>query len=399
MLKNFIAVSAIFESYRDRDDDRHAHLSKAEKWLSKYTLESIDKWPSSDVLEELLDDYPFEGGTIYRGMNFHDEEQYKKFLEETDSGKNLETGSISSWTRTPGQARQFALTRPTYFLNRELMQAEDQKSKNRDFMIGHAGVILQMKIGANEGIDVNKSEHGKEDEVILLPGVHRISIYKTFMPFVKSIKADNVKAEFMSLKDIKDGESEGDTDAAKFQHIMFRFKDGFDEEMRAHLWKLIGGELKQVKWKVELRDVYDYDRYDVKKSAKELYVGWNLPGTFFLYYELLLPDARRKVDTMVNGIIKKIDAEFEKVVQKLNWKEDKVSTQVDRGLQYAAKHGHINPEFIKKIHQGAALRYHEINSLKTVREINKLSGREQEEAMKKFTKDLLATLKNLTSDV
>jgi hypothetical protein len=391
--KNFITVSKIFESYRDSEDDEH-DLSDGDRWLSKYTLEGMDKWPTADVLDELLEDYPYDGGTLYRGLNFHDEKQYETFMEETEQGTRITTGSISSWTRTPEQARQFALTRPTYFISRELMQAEDHKSKNRDFMIGHAGLILQCKVGANAGIDVNKSKHSKEDEVILKPGDYKIGVFKRFIPFEKSINDGNAKEAFLSLKNIED-HSEGDTDAAKFEHIMFRFKDQFDDEMRAHLWKLISGTLKDIKWHVAIDDEYDLEYHSSKKTTKAINVGWNIPSTFFLYYDLLLPEAQRKVDTAVNSIIKKIDAEFEKQVEKLDWKNDKVVTKVNGGLQYAAKHGHVNPTFIKKIQHGAALRYHELNSLDRVRAINKLSGQAQRDAMSQLTKNLMATLKNL----
>jgi hypothetical protein len=136
-------------------------------------------------------------------MNFDTSAKWEKFKEDTSNLTKLETGSISSWTPTKATAFPFAITRPTYFLNSELMQAEGKKRKDKDYMIGHAGVVLKIKVSKGVGIDIRRSKFSKEDEVILPAGSYSIEVEDEHIPFMRGITPENFKKEFLSIKSIK----------------------------------------------------------------------------------------------------------------------------------------------------------------------------------------------------
>ena len=367
----------------------------ADEWLSSYTLENIDKYPTKEIRQTLLTRYPYEGGTLYRGLNFESEEQYNKFLEETENGTKMKSGSISSWTPHVRESRSFAITRPTYFLNHSLMQAESQKNKDRDFMIGHAGVILETTVGEGVGIDVSKSKHGKETEVILVPGNYDINIYKTFIPFMKSINEKNVKQEFLSIKDISGNDEK--IDAQKFEHIMFRFKD-FDSEMSSHLFKLLSKTLSNPKFVVDVEEQVDFGGHGWDSKLTQIDIMWNISNAFFLYYNLLHESDRAKIDLIVKKLIKQMDSEFQEKTKDLDWAKTKVRVRVSPSIQYAAQNEHINPTFLKKIYKGSGERYNALNSLDSVRAINKLPADKRQDAIRQMTNDIMQALKNISGD-
>lgn len=367
----------------------------AEEWLSSYTLENIDKYPTEEIRQTLLTRYPYEGGTLYRGLNFESEEQYNKFLEQTENGTKMKSGSISSWTPHVRESRSFAITRPTYFLNHSLMQAESQKNKDRDFMIGHAGVILETTVGEGVGIDVRKSKHGKETEVILIPGDYDIKIFKTFIPFMKSINDKNVKQEFLSIKDIS-GDDEK-IDAQKFEHIMFRFKD-FDSEMSSHLFKLLSKTLSNPKFVVDVEEQTDFGTRGWDSKLTQIDIMWNISPAFFLYYNLLHESDRAKIDLIVKKLIKQMDAEFQQKTKDLDWAKTKVRVRVSPSIQYAAQNEHINPTFLKKIYKGSGERYNALNSLDNVRAINKLPADKRQDAIKDMTDNIMRALQNIAGN-
>lgn len=58
--------------------DDHRALTKAESRLSKYTYDGQTSLSTADF-EELVDMYPFDGGTLYRGVHFDTKEEYLDF--------------------------------------------------------------------------------------------------------------------------------------------------------------------------------------------------------------------------------------------------------------------------------------------------------------------------------
>ena len=376
-------IKQIFEAVSD----------SADTWLSKYTLENLDKYPSDAVVEELLSEYPYDGGTIYRGLNFQDKEQWEKFKEHTKNLTVLETGSISSWTPSKKEAFPFAITRPTYFLDRELMQAESTKNKNVDYMIGHVGVILKTTIGPNAAIDVRKSPHSKESEVILPAGVYKIEVDDKHIPFMRGITKENVKEQFMAISSIKNHTM----DSKKFNHIMFHYKD-FDIEMRKHLYTLVADSIDDIKFHVDISDDYDYD-YDYGNYTDRIPgidIGWNVPTTFFVYYAMLLPGDQQKADKIILQTLKLIDADFKQKLKDSGIDESKkFNVRINPSILMALKIERFEKSvsFLKYIRQLIGSRYNKLNSYASVKEINQIKDpKERQAAIEKMAKNILQTL-------
>jgi hypothetical protein len=172
---NFRITQNIGMGFKSRLLQKLAASQEAERQLKnlvRHGLMHLDR----GVIQELLKDYPFEGGTLYRGVNFRTEEDYKKFMAETRNGTVYQTGRCTSWTTHEGTAEQFATTWPVFNLNRELAQAEDERRNNKEWMLGHRGIILKFECPRNTAIDVSETEHAAEDEVLLLPGTYNIEV-------------------------------------------------------------------------------------------------------------------------------------------------------------------------------------------------------------------------------
>lgn len=157
------------------DSEAFENLDRADKWLARYTYEALDRWPPADVLDALARRYPVESTTIYRGMNFRTQETYDEFIREIKDGI-LTTHGITSWSPQRSQVESFAVTRPSYFLDRETMRDHSEAQQEREYINGYRGIVLTTEIEPGQGIDVNKSRLGHENEIILLPGSYKVSI-------------------------------------------------------------------------------------------------------------------------------------------------------------------------------------------------------------------------------
>lgn len=158
------------------DSEDFRNLDSADKWLAKYTYESLDKWPSREIIDDLLERYPNQiNRKVYRGINFNDKEHFDKFIEATANGY-YESHGISSWGPDNRGVRNFALTQPTYFLNREVMMSHSDAQNRGEEVTGYRGVIISTTLQPGEAIDVDSSGLGHESEYILPPGKYRIEI-------------------------------------------------------------------------------------------------------------------------------------------------------------------------------------------------------------------------------
>ncbi len=219
------------ELFEDSD-----YLDHADKWLKDYTYQNLDKWPSSSTLLALKQRYPVDTDeTVYRGMNFLTKEEFDKFMQTIENG-NLRISSISSWSPNRDEAKRFSITRPTYFLNHALMQAEDKKSKEGEYMIGYRGVILSTSNIKGKGIDVRKSRLGHESEVILEPGIYAVEIEEV-KPFKDTIHKGNLDEYVLDLE-----RTDFHNDSFKnkaFKYIMTHHREDISDKARDHLFKVL----------------------------------------------------------------------------------------------------------------------------------------------------------------
>lgn len=211
------------------------------KWLAQYTYENLNKWPGAHIVEDLLARFPCDAGTIYRGMNFYTQEKYEEFINQFKGAQTamIEFGSITSWSESKTAAEQFAVTQPTYFLNREVMVAHGEMQAQKERLSGYRGIILSMQVAQGEGIDVNKSGVGHESEVILPPGVHAITIHEQIKKYAHQIADKEVDINQAILNMPPSDMKRTRTDAfTLFDYVMHHHVQELNSRARDHLFQL-----------------------------------------------------------------------------------------------------------------------------------------------------------------
>lgn len=381
---------SVLERYRGEDEDRY---DRPDTWLKKYTYEGMDKWPSEDTVSELLDRYSNQKDvTIYRGMNFETKESYDKFVSDIKDGK-LETGGISSWSRDKRTAWQFAVTRPTYFLNMELARAEDKRSKEREYMIGYRGIILKCEIKEGIGIDTRRSKFATEDEIILPKGDYTVEI-EAIKPFKELIKERDPSDVIMELTetDVK----EDSFNAQFFKYIVFN-NSVISENAKDHLFKMFMPKSKPT---VEItKEKMIWDRSKFTTNIQVTYRD-GMPFMMFFYAEVLgekYADRLVKIsDDILNALIDKIgeDDDFETTT---------IEGNIAYWSQYFSKYGtsRLVNKYKNLIQGRLAKEYKKLSNddmfmTDRVRDINNIKDpAKKSDAINDYAKDIERALKNI----
>lgn len=332
-------------------------LSAGDEWLKRYTYDNVGICPEEDIVRELLSTYPFEGGTLYRGLNFLSSEAWEAFLTTTNGGTLLESHAVTSWAKEEFSARQFAVTRPSYHLDSITKDAEAEKRTNQDYMLGHAGAILKITVPANVACDVTKSRYAKEDEVILPAGTYKIELQQVLRPYMQTITTENYVDEIMSIKSLI-GESDG---RARFNHIVNRFSD-FTDQARGHIFGLITEGFTAIDVDVVRTDPPDAGRR-VNKKMTELFVGWNFPSDLFKHYDKFLPDDQARVEAMLRHATATMDATFKEITRDMDWTHKPFVMLIDQSVAEAIGTGRITPEFPATVNSGIGRFYQHMNSI------------------------------------
>lgn len=387
-------LSERLNEYRDYEEDEDYSLDDSDRWLHNYTHKE-QKWGATeDIVADLLDKYANdEELTIYRGMNFDTEEEFNEFMKTIEEGKRTSTKGISSWSPSRHTAWTFAITRPTYFLNMELMRAEDKKSKEREYMIGYRGVILKTTIKPGQGIDVRKSNHGAESEVILPKGKYDIEIEEV-KPFKDMIKEQDPNKVVMGLtqEDI-----DKDSFNAQFFKYMVFHATNFDDGSREHLFKMF---VPKQKPKVELRKTRDYGYRNDKKRTQIGIELDGMPWQLFMYDKVLGDKYKPKLKKISNEILKELTKALAK-------DPDFEQTRIESGLGFlmTKMREYADPSVVKKYQDtvrgrlGAEYRKYSNDDVATpdkVREINNIKDPDKKrQAIDDYAKELERILQNI----
>ena len=362
------------------------HLDQSDHWLSEFTDQGMNNWPDQLIVDDLLRKYPFGGGVLYRGMNFDTEGGWEKFLEVSNNGELFVSGGVSSWTRRESTATNFAITRPTYYLNRELMEAESRKRRDNDYMIGAAGVVLMIHIDPSSSIDVNKSRHHKEDEVILPPGTYKAKIHKVFRPFTHAINIDNYSSELRHIDEIS-----SEFNRKKFDHIVNRFND-FSESDSRHMFKLLVSQANSVETQVSVEMTRDNVSVNSREQIPQIYIGWTISDDFFAHYDKFLSEDRALVDEHISTACIEIDEKFKSKTQNIDWENSPFYLSIDRSVTSAISSSKADFEFIDKVNAGIGCFYRSLNSVDNLRKINDLDARGKREFMRDFERKISHSL-------
>lgn len=177
------------------------HLKEANQLLHNYT--HSDNYGSflgqiAGQYKSLSSKYPYEGGKLYRGLNFKSAYEYLQFRRSI-KGNVYKSESISSWSTELLSAKQFALSPQVHNLDFMTARLYDAMRKNYERIMGFIGVILEVEVSPGIGIDVRKSGESLEDEVLLPSGQYKITniIYeKKYSHIMKNI---DINAEIIDI--------------------------------------------------------------------------------------------------------------------------------------------------------------------------------------------------------
>jgi hypothetical protein len=222
--------------------DYHKIADPSLKWLAQYTYENLNKWPHSDIIQDLLHRFPSNAGTIYRGINFNTPEQYAEFMQPFAGSQTAEltfTG-VTSWSTHKQTAHQFAITQPTYFLNREVMMAHDQMQKQRERLSGYRGIILSIRIAQGTGIDVDASGVGHESEVILPPGTYQVHVHEHILTYADQLHQAITTPDqvIQRVKSVSELHRRHDTHSF-VDHVLHHHMHDLSDASRNHMFKLL----------------------------------------------------------------------------------------------------------------------------------------------------------------
>lgn len=366
-----------------------ASLSGTTKaWLQAYVHMPVDAWPAAAIVSELLAAAPFAGGPIYRGMNFRTEGAWNTFAEQTHNFTVFETQAITSWSHLETAAAQYCLTRPTYELNGDLMTDESARSRNRDFMIGHAGVVLQIEMPGGCAVDLDRTAHGMggEAEVLLPPGRYQMTLLRTEIPFVRSIDKNNV-GEYL---DRLDPGALTRRDAVKFTHIINRFTQ-FTAPQRHKLFELAAASAGSIGGGVGRQECPDY----IGRGRTPIPVlnGWcDIPDEFVAHYDKFLPEDQVLIDRRLDDATDRIDAEFDQAVADLDWDNTLFTLLLSPTLAEAVETSRVTPRFPLTVAQGIARYYRKRTSLEATKLINDLPPSEKGAAVALHAKQIAHAL-------
>lgn len=336
------------------------------KWLAQYTYENLNKWPGDHIVQDLLQRFPCDAGTIYRGMNFYTQEKYDEFMSQFKGGQTaqIDFGSITSWAHTESGAEQFAVTQPTYFLNREVMVAHGEMSASKERLSGYRGIILSTQVAAGEGIDVNKSGVGHESEVILPPGTHTINIHKQIKKYAHQITDKDVDINQvilnMSVADVKRSSSDAYT---LFDYVMHHHISELNSAARAHLFQLFKPDMSKPIFVHKVEPVSSWGETDTTKVS---FHYWT-PGYFLfeLYDQGVFQAPAQR--TYVIKLAKQIMRQALPVIAQHIIAAERLDMRLIRQI---AKIAHMEPELDKILRSTVGTEYQRLQDVG--RQINKI---------------------------
>lgn len=153
------------------------------KELPKYVKRYVngDIYASADIahnFDELLSDFSNDRDlTLYRGLNFDNEEDYKSFIDKIKNNNNyINIDSVSSFSIDKKIAESFSVGKPIDIegLSKEELKDFSSKAGNNNYVNGHIGIIISVKIKKGQGLDI--SNQGEKEVILYKTKLKVISI-------------------------------------------------------------------------------------------------------------------------------------------------------------------------------------------------------------------------------
>ena len=144
--------------------------------------------------------------TAYRGLSFRTKREYEDFIQLLDSGE-YHPAVPESFSTSLVTAESFAKNKKSFFFFNDNIIALENSYKNLTYenISVYAGVVIEIVIPQGEGVDVNRSDCGVEDEIIFSTPDKINYTYKIIDSFETQLKKNPIDINQYILKnDIKD---------------------------------------------------------------------------------------------------------------------------------------------------------------------------------------------------
>lgn len=294
------------------DKDKYDEMDGPDQRLYKYTADGFTTLSSRDF-NALMERYPFEGGTLYRGLYFSEVETFEAFMENVSDGA-ITTSEQSSWSQSRSTAKDFAMTTKTYFPTPEVIKAERDRGESGDHMNGQGGgVIIKIEHApAGIGIDIDKTDYAKESEVLLPAGTYAVTVDQVLRPFRVSHSTVDKAREM--LNDIRQFNETGEGDEKQLAKYATYLEKSFlskledvevDELLKFQYRKAL--DLTPEKF-AELSVNIDTSRA-AWRSGKELHVSVN-PHYDFDLYELASGEMQDQIMAQMTALSRHAEDEL-----------------------------------------------------------------------------------------
>lgn len=358
--KRFLAEDQHYGSLINKD--KYDSVDSADKELYKYTADGFTALDG--VIEKLVKRYPYDGGTLYRGLHFDTQEQHDQLLEDLKAG-TLKFGGPSSWTPDVKTAQDFAHSKKSYFPTYELMKASSEMQNSGDHMTGYGGIVLTTKVGKDMGCDVSKSDFAKESEVILKPGEYKVKAHELVAPFKRQYDTpEKVREILAKMKKAKTRTPELDKLA---QYLNRSWVDKLEEDDMDILVKYNAGrffllspsELRELAVTFEINDTF------FRPNSHRLRMYVSVPVDYKTYQKCT-DKMQATIDKKINVIIKALADAVKQIVK--HEKVDELDEFDLHGVNFLSDYDSTAVQSaIKPLRQLLGNRYHQLNS----REVSK----------------------------
>lgn len=300
-------ISLNYGYYNENDNVDYDDSSEAMQWLKAYVSDTFFSKvvPDDHIVDELRSNFPLDGPTtLYRGINFRTEEQYNAFMESIQSGI-METYMLSSWSKDPGEAEQFAYSTMVDYPDLEVMRLYDERRQNKERISGYRGVVLKTTATPDMAlVDVTKTPFSREQEVILLPGEIPVEIYKEIKTFKDEFAETDINEYIHNL-------TSENFDQQAIDYILHHHGNELDDESRHKIYELFKPNyLVYVEINEEPKEMFNFNP-DETHSVAKIYLNTNFLNNI---YPFLTEEDKQEVQ-------EQLDTEAEEVAYIVNHEE------------------------------------------------------------------------------
>lgn len=355
------------------------------KWLGRFTYENVGKRVDETIWNSLVKRFPNEAGTLYRGLNFTSPERWQEFITHFKEGTaTLTFDGVSSWTKDPDTATQFAITQPTYQLNLAVLQAHGTQTKNRESLSGYRGVIISTQAGDGIGVDVDKTTVGHESEVVLPAGQYTIKIHKVLKLYKHQLEDKETSIDEVILNTTKADLSSREREHSFFDYVIHHHGKELSPKSQAHLFNLFKPRAGEPLFKSSVQEYKNYFSKMPEVTFDYAIPSWKL---FDLAQQGVFDDTQMmKIKKLARQILSQAIKPVTDNIVRANY--------FNSGMLKLLEKLSGDYRLTNSLKRVVGERVHEINS--RVPEINKISDpKEKRQAIDNYTHELTSLLSKL----